>query len=111
MQYLDTEKNTSTIFQLRRSTTTPSTSHSSFTTYNHHASRINGSKQYDRIKSMQTIDPLCTFVFIPERIYAIQAEINFLANATDTSLLYENEINKTLTKAVLYLPYHQQSLC
>lgn len=40
---------------------------------------------------------------MPERLYAIEAKITFLANTVDPHLLYDREINTTIRNPVLYL--------
>lgn len=102
-RYLQSEKENGTIFQMRRSTSPPSASHSSFVSYDHHTARTHRAKAYDWIKSRQIVDSLLLFAFIPERLYAIEAKIQFLSSTTDPSLLYDREINNTIRNAVLYL--------
>lgn len=103
MAYLRTERENSTIFQLRRSTSPPTTPHSSFTNYDHHTTKINRARAYDWIRNRQTVDALFTFAFMPDRLYAIEAKVIFLSSVTNPELLYDREINATIRNALLYL--------
>lgn len=103
MAYLQSERDNSTVFQMRRSTSPPNTSHTSFIEYDHRTSRTNRARAYDWIRNKQTVDAFFSFAFMPDRLYAIEAKIIFLSNVTDPHLLYDREINTTIRNALLYL--------